>query len=126
AESCARRARDALPKSAEIRLLVARLRVRRSAPKTREQGEQLLADLQGTEQLTAATDREICVFLRSQALRVAQSEKAAIELLETAIEAQGERALLALAMAELLRDAPARALALYESAVGGELYGFRG
>lgn len=126
AESCARRARDALPKSAEIRLLVARLRVRRSTPKTSEQGEQLLADLEGTEQLTAATDREVCVFLRSQAVRVAKSEKAAIELLEAAIEAQGERALLALGLAELLRDAPERALSLYESAVGGELYGFRG
>ena len=126
AESCARRARDALPKSPEIRLLVARLRVRRSAPKTCEQGEQLLADLEGTDQLTSASDREVCVFLRSQALRVSQSDKAALELLETAIEAQGERALLALALAELLRDSPKRALALYESAVGGELYGFRG
>ena len=126
AESCARRARDALPRSPEIRLLVARLRVRRSAPKTAEQGEQLLADLEGTDQLTSASDREVCVFLRSQALRVSQSEKAALELLETAIDAQGERALLALALAELLRDSPKRALALYESAVGGELYGFRG
>lgn len=126
AESCARRAQEALPKSAEIRLLVASLSVRRSTPKSKEQGARLLEMLEGTEELTGATDRELSLFLRAQALRAVESDAAALKLLEEAVESQGERPLLALGLAELLRDAPERALGLYESAVGGELHGFRG
>jgi len=126
AEDCARRAKDAMPRSAKHRLLLAQLSIRRALPASKSAAELILRDLEGTDELTSARDLEVRHFVRAQATRIHESKRAAVELLEEGIVAQGERPLLCLGLADLVTDDPARALSLYESALGGELHGFRG
>lgn len=125
AEQCALRAKGVLPTSREARLLAARLGQKRSPVRTAAEAETLLADLSELDDLKSPTDREIIVYLKSQALVVRGPKDDARLLLEEAVDEQGQRGLLCVALAELIDDDHERAISLLESAVGSELFGFR-
>lgn len=124
AQTYADRALHALPESSEIKLLVARLRAQAGALSTSVQAEKMSQLLTGTESLASAADREMAVFLRAKSLILSSKRSEAKLLLETSIEEQGGRALLAALLAELLENDDEYALKLIDVALGGECYGF--
>lgn len=125
AHHCAEQAHQADPDSAVARFLLARLAARLRPIESEQEAEKLQELLEGTADSGGATEREIHAFLSAEVVRVTQSPEAARRLLERAIVDQGDKPLLSLALAEVLKDDPARALDLYETAVGGDLHGYR-
>src|SRR5690606_20207978 len=120
---CAQNAQRLLPDSAEAQLMNLRLQVQKSPLSDEESAKRTLSILEGTQELTLALDREIREYLRAQALLLTAEASVAVASLERAIEDQGPRPLLSLALAPICQD-DRRALTLYESAVGAELHGF--
>lgn len=120
------RALQSLPDSSEIKLLVGRLRAQTGALSTSVQAEEMNQLLTGTESLASAADREMAVFLRAKSLILSDKRAEAKLLLEAAIEEQGERALIAALLSELLENDDEYALKLIDVALGGECYGFFG
>lgn len=126
ARYCSMNARRLLPKSSEACLMELRLQFQKAPPIDVESARVLLQEIEGTQQLSFAADREIREYIRAQALLLTDSRQVALRSLEAAIEEQGPRPLLSLALADLGEADDRRSLSLYESAVGAELHGFFG
>ncbi len=124
AQRCADQALRLIPDVAEAKLLVARIRAQNGALSTTLQAEEMTRLLSGTESFASATDREMAAFLRAKSLILSGHVHQAQQLLEAAIEDQGERPLLCGLLSETLEGEDERALRLIDVALGGQCHGF--
>jgi tetratricopeptide (TPR) repeat protein len=126
AESAAKGAKMALPQSGPARLLAARLRIRRAPLAEVAEAREILRELENAEGISTISELEILEYCRARALAVAESREATRVHLERAIDALGARGLLSLALAEAVQEEDgARALELYELAIGADLHGMK-
>lgn len=103
------------------RLLACQMRVRREGICTTSDAQKVVESLKGTQTLKSAKHREIRSYLLAEAKDVLEPNGASVRELESALLEQGKRPLLAVALAARLANDPARALDLYETAIGGDL-----
>ncbi len=103
------------------RLLACQMRVRREGICTTSDAQKVVESLKGTHTLKSAKHRELRSYLLAEAKDVLEPNGASVRELESALLEQGKRPLLAVALAGRLADDPARALDLYETAIGGDL-----
>lgn len=102
------------------RLWLAQLRARREGVPDVPAAERLLEDLRGTQALRAPKQREVRAYLFAWAKEILEGPTAGLRELEAGLAELGTVPLLSVALAERLVQDPERALAFYESAVGGD------
>jgi len=132
AETLSRRAADGDSDEAlQAKTLTWQLALGRRGSFDAATAELVLAELGPASGVTGASQREIRAYLLAVATLTVRGEDEARKLLVAAVEEQGQRPLLAAALAPLLARAgggpddahASQALELYEAAIGGDLHG---
>ncbi len=123
----AERAARLAPELAGPQLCARRLEYRVHGAGKPEQARRTVAELRGVQSALDAEQTALRAFLIAEALDVAVGAGAGLKELERAHANVGPLPLVALGMAERLAagDQPARALALFDAALSGDLHGLR-
>ncbi len=124
--SLATRAARIASESGAAQLLARELEYRSQGPGDAADARVTVAELRGIRTPLSLDQTELCAFLIAEALDVASGGGSGEAELERVLPELGERALIALGLAERRAERdPNDALRLFDLALGGDLHGFR-